>query len=62
MKINKTVDVDRDSAMSSEQFEGNRLTISEIKSPKNVNALSGDAQSSLGKNLNVVYGENGSGK
>jgi energy-coupling factor transporter ATP-binding protein EcfA2 len=43
-------------------LEGKRLIINQIQSPKNINAISGDAQFSLGKNLNVFYGENGSGK
>lgn len=38
------------------------LVINEIKSPRNINALSNDVHFSLGKNLNVFYGENGSGK
>ncbi|MGG0889450.1 AAA family ATPase [Cytobacillus horneckiae] len=43
-------------------LEGKKLIINEIQSPKNINAISGDVQFSLGKNLNVFYGENGSGK
>ncbi|MEN1969198.1 AAA family ATPase [Lentibacillus sp. N15] len=62
MKTKEAVDVNIGSDVISEPLEKTRLTINEIKSPKNVNALSGDAQFSLGKNLNVFYGENGSGK
>ncbi|KMJ56931.1 hypothetical protein AB685_19645 [Bacillus sp. LL01] len=54
--------VDRIPDLGSESLEKKRLIIDEIKSPKNINALSSDAQFSLGKNLNVIYGENGSGK
>lgn len=39
-----------------------KLHINEIKNPININALSTDASCKLGKNLNVFYGENGSGK
>lgn len=38
------------------------LTIDEIRTPRNINALSSDINFSLGKKLNVFYGENGSGK
>ncbi|GAA0299682.1 energy-coupling factor transporter ATP-binding protein EcfA2 [Gracilibacillus halotolerans] len=62
MKTKEAVDFDGESDTSSEMLERKKLIISEIESPKNVNALSGDAQFSLGKNLNVFYGENGSGK
>lgn len=62
MKTKETVDFDNGIDISSESSGGKRLTISEITSPQNINALSGDAQFSLGKNLNVFYGENGSGK
>ncbi|MCM3068278.1 AAA family ATPase [Priestia flexa] len=48
--------------IESGSLEGKKLIINEIKSPRNINAISGDAQFSLGKNLNVFYGENGSGK
>jgi energy-coupling factor transporter ATP-binding protein EcfA2 len=48
--------------IESASFETKRLTVNEIKSPKNINALSSDAQFLLGNNLNVFYGENGSGK
>ncbi len=39
-----------------------QLYIKEIKSPVNINALCPEAGCELGKNLNVFYGENGSGK
>ncbi len=60
MKTKESVDVT--TVIESVSSERKRLIINEIKSPKNINALSGDAQFSLGKNLNVFYGENGSGK
>lgn len=56
----ETVDIAADTA--EEQLDRRNLIINEIKTPKNINALSGDAQFSLGKGLNVFYGENGSGK
>jgi energy-coupling factor transporter ATP-binding protein EcfA2 len=45
-----------------EEKEQSVLNINTINAPKNINALSRDIQFSLGKNLNVFYGENGSGK
>ncbi|WP_158541005.1 AAA family ATPase [Sporosarcina sp. BI001-red] len=42
--------------------ENVRLVIQDIKSPRNINALSNDSNFSLGGNLNVFYGENGAGK
>jgi energy-coupling factor transporter ATP-binding protein EcfA2 len=60
MKTKETVDMVGE--IESDSLEGKRLIINEIQSPKNINAISGDAQFSLGKNLNVFYGENGSGK
>ena len=54
--------VDFADEVESNSLEGKKLIINEIKSPRNINAISGDAQFSLGKNLNVFYGENGSGK
>lgn len=38
------------------------LLINEIKNPENINALSRDSEFALGGNLNVFYGENGTGK
>lgn len=38
------------------------LRINSIKRPVNINALSEDSEFSLGRNLNVFYGENGTGK
>lgn len=38
------------------------LTIKNLKSPTNINALSEKIEFSLGQRLNVFYGENGSGK
>lgn len=52
----KVSDVDRN------DMEKQVLTIDEISSPRNINALSSDINFSLGKKLNVFYGENGSGK
>lgn len=60
IKAKETVDMIGE--IEGDSIERKRLIIKEIKSPKNINALSGDAQFSLGKNLNVFYGENGSGK
>lgn len=60
MRIKGTVD--KVPSLESELLKNERLTINEIRSPKNINALSSDAQFSLGNNLNVFYGENGSGK
>jgi energy-coupling factor transporter ATP-binding protein EcfA2 len=62
MKTKEEVDLNGESNTSSEILDRKKLIISEIESPKNVNALSGEVQFSLGKNLNVFYGENGSGK
>lgn len=45
-----------------ENIEEKMLVINEINAPRNINALSSDVRFSLGKNLNVFYGENGSGK
>jgi energy-coupling factor transporter ATP-binding protein EcfA2 len=45
-----------------ENVDATRLVIDEIYAPRNINALSSDVRFSLGKNLNVFYGENGSGK
>lgn len=42
--------------------EANSLFIEKISQPININALSADSEFVLGKNLNVIYGENGSGK
>ncbi|WP_175638325.1 AAA family ATPase [Metabacillus schmidteae] len=53
---------DKVSDLGSEPLEKMRLIINEINTPININALSTDAQFTLGKNLNVFYGENGSGK
>lgn len=60
MKTKETVDMIGD--IENGTLEGKKLIINEIQSPKNINAISGDVQFSLGKNLNVFYGENGSGK
>lgn len=60
LKTKETVDVVR--GIESDSSEKKKLILNELKSPKNINALSGDAQFSLGKNINVFYGENGSGK
>lgn len=60
IKTKETVDFADE--VESNSLEGKKLFINEIKSPRNINAISGDAQFSLGKNLNVFYGENGSGK
>jgi len=38
------------------------LFLTEIKNPRNVNALADNVSFSMGKGLNVFYGENGSGK
>jgi energy-coupling factor transporter ATP-binding protein EcfA2 len=60
IKTKETVDFADE--VESNSLEGETLIINEIKSLRNINAISGDAQFSLGKNLNVFYGENGSGK
>ena len=56
---NKTVNIITCSSHESDQI---RLYIKEIKTPVNINALCSEANCKLGKNLNVFYGENGSGK
>ncbi|GMA57994.1 hypothetical protein C7445_109132 [Alicyclobacillus sacchari] len=48
--------------IETEQTDETVLVINEIRNPRNINALSNDVHFSLGKNLNVFYGENGSGK
>ncbi|MGG3662348.1 AAA family ATPase [Bacillus gobiensis] len=45
-----------------EHLDKTVLVIDEINAPQNINALSSEVRFSLGKNLNVFYGENGSGK
>lgn len=60
--INTKETVDILSVTKTEQTNIEKLIINEIKTPKNINALSSDAQFNLGKGLNVFYGENGSGK
>ncbi len=54
--IDKVIEVDENTT------DKDILVINEIKKPKNINALSSEINFSLGKNLNVFYGENGSGK
>ncbi len=46
----------------SEESEQIKLFIKEIKNPININALCSEAGCELGRNLNVFYGENGTGK
>lgn len=46
----------------SQQSEQKQLFIKEIRNPVNINALYTEATCELGKNLNVFYGENGTGK
>lgn len=55
-KLDKILDKD------GEYLDETVLVIDEINAPHNINALSSDVRFSLGKNLNVFYGENGSGK
>lgn len=57
---NENIDVYID--LVEEREESTRLIINEIQSPLNINALSNESDFSLGENLNVFYGENGSGK
>ena len=49
-------------ASLSPQSEQTKLCINAINSPVNISALSTEAGCKLGNNLNVFYGENGSGK
>lgn len=56
---NKTVNL---SASQSQATIQTQLYIKEIKTPVNINALSFEAGCKLGRNLNVFYGENGTGK
>ncbi|OLN21209.1 hypothetical protein BTO30_16145 [Domibacillus antri] len=55
-KLDKIPDID------GEYLDRTSMVIDEINAPRNINALSSDVRFSLGKNLNVFYGENGSGK
>lgn len=55
----KTVDL---ITSSSNELKQTRLIIKNLDSPININALCSDASCELGKQLNVFYGENGSGK
>jgi|LSQX01.1.fsa_nt_gb energy-coupling factor transporter ATP-binding protein EcfA2 len=56
---NKTVTLIVSPSKESEQTQ---LFIKEIKNPVNINALCSEAGCELGRNLNVFYGENGTGK
>jgi len=56
---NKTVNLLTSKSQNTTQ---DQLFIKEIKSPLNINALCTEARCELGRNLNVFYGENGSGK
>lgn len=49
-------------ASPSKESEHTQLFIKEIKTPININALCSEAGCELGRNLNVFYGENGTGK
>lgn len=46
----------------SQETTQTKLYIKEIKTPVNINALCSEASCNLGRNLNVFYGENGTGK
>lgn len=49
-------------ATKSQIINESQLYIKEIKAPVNINALCSEASCELGRNLNVFYGENGTGK
>ncbi|MCY6372411.1 AAA family ATPase [Clostridium ganghwense] len=59
IKNNKEISLITSLSQHSEQTQ---LFIKEIKNPVNINALDPEVTCELGKNLNVFYGENGTGK